>query len=106
MMTVDQFAAILRDRRTALVCDGWFFNENLQQGYRATLSSQNRWYWFSVSNTDLELAPDEVALAITSPDRELLREGTYRNKKGALGFEATVKSADHYYMLGASNLPG
>ena len=103
-MTVDEFAENLRNLATILVDEGWYHNAFHQRGYRAQLRIGDRWFWYSVSNTDLKIAPDEVAAAITSPVREVSRAGTYRSSNGKLGFEATMRCAEHHYMLGAGRI--
>jgi hypothetical protein len=101
-MTVDTFANALRSPAIELIGKGWYENEFSQMGYWARYRLDGCWYWFSVSNTDVEIAPDEVAAAITCADRNILREGIFPNKKGNVGFESTVKCAEHHYMLAAN----
>jgi hypothetical protein len=64
------------------------------------LSLRDWSYHFSVSNTDVPIAPDEVAEAITSPERKIEREGTYATQKDSL--ESTIRVAEHCYMINAS----
>ncbi len=102
-MSVEEFALAFGRSRT-VTQDGFYTNSNGQTGYWARLRNNDRWYSVSVSNTDFALTPDEVALALLAPDRRIERNGTYRNRKGVLGFEATVRVAEHTYMLSANNI--
>ena len=95
-MTVDQFAEILRDPRTRIDEEG-LYPHNKPRGYRAILECRNLWYWYSVSGTLNRVTPSDTADAITSPRRLIDREGSYKDGRG---FEATVRSGGHSYMLG------
>jgi len=101
-MTVDEFADILRDREARIEAAGIYKNHNRTQGYWANLVCHSRRYWFSVSASREPASPTQVAAAITSPNRIIMRSGTY--KKGR-GFEATVNSNDRSYMLGHGEGP-
>jgi hypothetical protein len=100
-MTVDQFAHALSGR-LEFVRDSYYHNKSGQVGYRAIYRGGGCYYWFSVSATDARFAPDEVAAAIADPERNISREYPYVNGVGQLGFEATVRSGDHSFMLNAS----
>ena len=106
MMTVNQFALALLTEGLDLVREGNYCNRFGQFGYYAIYTSSARFYWYSVSGTDTGFAPDEVAIAITSRTRTVQRELPYWNSRGQRGFEATVRSGGHSYMLGsAPDLP-
>ena len=98
-MTVDDFAEILRNPRI-IVVDGKFYPWDAPRGYRATIQLGEEWYWYSVSQSLDEVTPKQVAEAITARDRRLQRSKPYKNGRG---FEATVWSGDHCYMLGHGN---
>jgi hypothetical protein len=98
-MTVDEFADILRDPRTRVDEEG-FYPHSKPRGYRAILECRNLWYWYSVSGTLDRVSPAAVADAITSPQSVMNREGSY---KAGRGFEATIRSGGHSYMLGHGN---
>jgi len=102
VMTVDIFAKVLRSFNLALVEDGHYCNRLGRTGYRATYKDSCSYYWFSVSNTDAAFALDEVALAITASERVIQRENAYLNRKRSTGFEATVLSGGHAFMLNAA----
>jgi hypothetical protein len=104
-MTVDEFSEILRDRKLEFVSDGWYQNQFGQKGYRAIYRDPARYYWFSVSGTETPFALDEVALAIRTPGRQITREYPYRNRNQQQGFEATVRSGEHSFMLCAAPDP-
>jgi hypothetical protein len=103
-MTVDDFAAILLSRGLDLIQDGTYKNKLGEFGYRAVSSNSGRFYWYSVSGTDTRVAPDEVATAITTSGRIIHREYPYLSSRGKLGFEATVRSGDHLFMLNSAPL--
>ena len=94
-MTVGEFAQAIRSGE---VTDGSFYPWHRPRGYRAAVRVGNLWYWYSVSNTDRKITPAEVADAITDCRlRRIQRSNPYKNGRG---FEATVWSGDHCYMLG------
>ncbi len=101
-MTIDDFAVALRNPAIVTVESGWY-ESGAGRGYWANLYLNGWWYHFSVSKTHVPFAPDEVASAITSPERQVGRVGTYTTQKDSL--EATVKVADHWYMINASGPP-
>ncbi len=102
-MTIDAPAAALRDPAIVIVDKGWYWNKTGRQGYWGTLYFNGWWYHFSVSNTEVAFAPDEVADAITSPERDNIRVGTYTTEKDSL--ESTIRVAEHCYMINASGPP-
>jgi len=101
-MTIDDFAAALRNPAIVTVGSGWY-ESAAGRGYWANLYLKGWWYHFSVSKTDVPFAPDEVANAITSPERQILRIGTYTTQKESL--ESTIRVAEHCYMINASGPP-
>lgn len=101
-MTVDDFAAVLLLGYLDFVEDGTYKNKVGQIGYRATYKGSGCYYWYSVSATDVRFAPDEVAIGITTSGRVIQREYPYRNGGGKQGFEATVRSGDHFFMLNSA----
>ncbi|MGO9641741.1 MAG: hypothetical protein ACLP1Y_10610 [Candidatus Acidiferrales bacterium] len=102
-MTVDEFAEVLRNADTQLVEKGWYEDQFFQKGYWAELRLGSWWYSFSVSNTEVEIAADEVAAAISSEERKIIRAGVFLDRKGEPGFSATVQCAEHRYMLSTNN---
>ena len=96
--SVDEFAEILQNPTIKLEQDDFYVSGSTgRKGYRANLCLNGRWYWYSVSNTDVLVSPHDVAAAITSPSRKIRRSGSY---KAGRGFEATVICKNHSYMLG------
>jgi hypothetical protein len=105
-MTVDEYAELLLGT-LELVSDGYYQNKFGQTGYRAIYRSVRGFCWYSVSGTEVAIAPDEVARAITDQDRNILRENSYLNGNYQPGFEATVSAAEHSFMLNAApEFPG
>jgi hypothetical protein len=68
-MTVDEFAEALVSERLEFVLEGHYSNRYGQVGYRAIYKDADRYLWFSVSATEISLAPDEVAMAIRADGR-------------------------------------
>jgi len=100
-MTVEDFAEVMRDPRISVETESDYLSKKTRRlGYRAILTVGGRWYWYSVSSTEDRVSPVEVASAITSNGRQIERCGTY---KDGTGFEATVRSGGHSYMLGHGN---
>jgi hypothetical protein len=56
-----------------------------------------------VSGTNVPFTPEEVASAITSPERNIQRESSYKTHEDTL--EATIRVAGHSYMIGALTPP-
>ncbi len=100
-MTVDQFAEVLRNPAIQVIDQGRYQNKQGETGYYARLRLGVDQYWYSASDFDSAVPPTDVAAAIQSPSRKILRENPYRNDKGERGFEATVWYQGHAYMLGA-----
>lgn len=100
-ITVDVFAMEIRGP-LQFVGDGYYQNKCGQVGYWARYRNSIRRYSYSISGIDVRLAPDEVALALSAPERLIQREYPYINRKGVPGFEATVLSIGHAFMLSAT----
>jgi hypothetical protein len=120
-LAVDAFAEILRTPTIKLGQDGYYPKPKVWQslemqraeaasghasssistpetrGYWADLWLDGLWYHYSVSNTKNKISPVEVAEAIKSPGRIVTRSGPYNEGRG---WEATVGSGEHFYMLG------
>ena len=104
-MTVDEYALELRSPALGFVNEGPYSNAFGQVGYWAIYKNSAYYLWYSVSSTESGYASDEVATAITARKRRIQRENPYFNKKGNVGFEATVYSGGHAFMLGAGDRP-
>ncbi|SRR6266702_3477589 len=104
-MTVDEYALELQSPALEFVQEGRYSNAFGRVGYRAIYKNAIYYLWYSVSSTESGLAPDEVATAITAPERWIQRENPYFNRKSHVGFEATVNSGGHAFMLGAADRP-
>ena len=104
-MIVDEYALELQSAALGFVREGHYSNAFGQMGYRAIYRNAIYYLWFSVSSTETAFAPDEVATAITAPKRWIQRENPYFNRKGNVGFEATVNSGGHAFMPGAADRP-
>jgi hypothetical protein len=99
---VDEYAKELLSTELELVREGFYSNSSGQVGYYAVFSKPNLYIWFSVSATEVRIPARQVATALELPTRSIQRSNPYRNTKGQQGFEATVRSLNHAFMLGAS----
>jgi hypothetical protein len=104
-MTVDRYAEILLSGGLRLVEEKYYENKVGRTGYKAIYKNSRAYYWYSVSGTEVRVAPDEVAQAVTDPERQILREKTYSNRKTQPGFEATIRAGEHCFMLNSSPDP-
>ena len=95
-MTVDEFAEVLRNPAAKLESEG-YYPIRKPRGYWAHIEVGGRLYWYSVSSSLEPVSASEVATAITDRFRKIERCGAYKNGSG---FEATVWSGEHCYMLG------
>jgi len=102
-MTVDEFALELKSSTLRFVQEGCYTNTSGQVGYWAVYRNRILYLWHSISATESSFAPDEVIMAITASTRWIQRENPYRNRKGNIGFEATVHSGGHAFMLGSGS---
>jgi len=101
-MTIDDVAMLLRSPARQLLRQGFYSNQSGQSGYFAEYQVLDGFVKYSVSATDFPFAPDEVFMAITGPRRWIQRANRYCNKRGRAGFEATVHSAGHAFMITAA----
>jgi hypothetical protein len=103
-MTVDEFAMLISSAKLLEVKSGFYENCDGQRGYFAVYRIPgNCFVKYSVSAVEFPIGPDEVALAIRAPKRWIQRENPYPNRKNNIGFEATVWSGGHAFMLGAAS---
>jgi hypothetical protein len=58
----------------------------------------------SVSHCDEMPTRESVAAALVSRTRKITDEGRYCNRKLTLGYYATVKSGEHWYMVSVSDI--
>lgn len=106
-MTVNDYAETLSRGELKFVEEGYYVNRKGQTGYRAIYQGSQAYFWYSVSGTEVRIAPDEIAQALISPRRQILRENPYFNSNVQQGFEATVRAGEHWFMLGAApDAPG
>ena len=102
-MTVDEYALRVKSPTLEFLQEGSYPNAFEQVGYWARYRDGTLYLWYSISSTEAAFAPDEVAMAVTAPTRWIQRQNPYCNRKGNIGFEATVLSDGHAFMLGAAD---
>ena len=102
-MNVDAFAVRISCIKLILVNCGFYTNSWGQRGYFAVYRIDGECFIkYSVSATEIPIQPDEVAVAIRAPGSRIQRAKPYLNRKGQQGFEATVLSGGHAFMLNAA----
>lgn len=101
-MTVDEYVDELLSGELELIREGFYSNNFGQRGYYAVYSKSDLYLWFSVSATEKRIPAQQVATALKMPTRLIQRANPYRNRRGQLGFEATVHCLGHAFMLGTS----
>lgn len=101
---LEVIADALRSSSSKLIDDGPYQNREGIWGYYVTVWHAGHYHMISVSNTDRPQTPKEIAQALCSPLRELHDSGNYRNRKGTIGYWATVKCGEHWYMVSCSDI--
>src|SRR5438128_1684752 len=94
---VNGFAEALRNPTIKLEPDEYTSRTTGLKGFKAMFWLNGQCYRYTVSNTEFEVSPVEVANAITSPASSVTRPG--RPYKEGRGWEATVTNGEHSYML-------
>jgi hypothetical protein len=61
-------------------------------------------HMISVSHTNNVPTPEELAEALVSATRYVKEDGRYTNRRGTLGYYATVQSGGHWYMVSVSDV--
>jgi hypothetical protein len=103
---LEVIANALRSRSARLVeeCCRPYQNSKEEWGYCLTVWEAGHYHMVSVSHIDDMPTPESIATALLSCGREIADEGRYRNRNGTLGYYATVKSGDHWYMVSVSEI--
>jgi len=78
---------------------GYYQNRKGEWGVYLTLWDAGHYHMISVSHIDSIPTNEEVAKALTSSEAHVVNDGRYPNRKGTLGYYATVRSGDHWYMI-------
>jgi len=88
--------------RTIEECCGYYQNRKGDWGRYMTVWHASHYYMISISHIEDVPTRKAVARALVSPLAELYESGNYVNRRGTLGYWATVKSGDRWYMLSVS----
>jgi len=83
---------------------GHYQNEQGIWGWYLTLWHAGHFHMISISHTEEIPTLTEIATALISPAAHVDSDGRYRNRKGTLGYYATVKSGEHWYMISISDM--
>jgi hypothetical protein len=97
-------ANALRSPSKRFILDGYYRNEQEQWGYYLVVWDAGHYHMISVSRATETPAPRDIAAALDCPSAQVHTDGRYRNRRGTLGYYATVKSGDHWYMVSVSDL--
>jgi hypothetical protein len=100
---LEVIAKALRSSHSRLIQDGYYQNEQREWGYYVTVWYAGHYHMISVSRTETPPALLDIANALTSPTAYVDSDGRYRNRKGTLGYYATVRSGNHWYMVSISD---
>jgi|SRR6266446_5044227 len=82
---------------------GYYQNQNDEWGRYMTVWYAGYYHMISISHIHDVPKPKEVASALVSSAAYVKSDGRYRNRKGTLGYYATVKSGEHWYMVSVSD---
>jgi hypothetical protein len=94
----------LRSPSARTINDGYYQNQEGELGYYVTMWDAGHYHMISVSHVGDVMTSREIATALESPLRNVTEDGRYRNSRGTLGYWATVKSGDHWYMVSVSDM--
>jgi hypothetical protein len=70
-------------------------NEKGEWGYCLTVWDAGHYHMISVFHTNEAPTLEEIAEALVSPTRVVNEDGRYANRRGTLGYYATVQSRGH-----------
>jgi hypothetical protein len=79
-------------------------NSKEEWGYSLTVWDAGHYHMISVSHVDEIPTLATIAEALVSPAKDVKEDGRYRNARGTLGYWATVRSGDHWYMVSVSDM--
>jgi hypothetical protein len=97
-------ANALKCPRARMIQDGYYQNRAGVWGYYVTVWNAGHYHMISISDTESTPTLAAIAAALVSPTIHVDIDGRYRNSKGTLGYYATVKSGEHWYMVSVSDL--
>jgi hypothetical protein len=83
---------------------GYYQNSKEERGCRFTIWDAGHYYMISVSQIDETPTLASIADALVSPAKHVKEEGRYRNARNTLGYWATVRSGNHWYMVFVSDM--
>jgi hypothetical protein len=97
-------AQALRSPSAKLIHDGFYQNEHGDWGYYVAIWQAGHYHMISVSHIESVPSSREIANALESSSAYTSDSGRYLNRRGSLGYYATVKSGDHWYMVSVSDM--
>jgi hypothetical protein len=100
----DVIANALRSPQARVINDGYYQNEEGMWGCYVTVWDAGHYHMISVSHIERMPTLADIADALIDPDAYVQSDGRYPNRKGSLGYYATIKSGDHWYMVSVSDL--
>lgn len=98
-------ADALRSRSSRVIenCCGPYQNRKGEWGQHMTVWYAGHCHMISVSHIEEIPKLRDVALALIAPVACVADSGNYRNSRGTLGYWATVRSGEHWYMVSVSD---
>ena len=94
----------LRSPTRKFIQDGFYRNKDDCWGYYLTIWHAGHYHMISVSHISEVPKLEDIAKALESPLRDVRDDGRYYNRKQHLGYWATVKSGEHWYMVSVSDM--
>ncbi len=97
-------ADALRSPTARFILNDYYQNEQGVWGYYVTVWDAGHYHMISVSHTKSTPTLPEIAEALVCPGAYTESEGRYWNRHGTLGYYATVRSGEHWYMVSVSEI--
>ena len=85
-------------------CCGYYQNADGISGYRLTVWHADDYHMISISHFEEVPKLKEIARTLESPLAQVAEDGRYRNQRGHLGYWATMRSGDRWYMVSVSDM--
>lgn len=83
---------------------GFYRNREGVWGYYLTVCHAGHYHMVSISHVEAMPTLLDIARALESPLNDVTEDGRYRNRRGRLGYWATVRNGEHWYMVSVSDM--
>jgi hypothetical protein len=101
---LDATSNALLSQSNKLIHDGFYRNRHGIFGYYMVLWHAGHYHMISISNVDDVPTLKSIAKALQSVHAVLVQSGNYRNKRGTLGYWATIRCGNSWYMISISDM--